>query len=93
MKKLKELPKFKNEREESNFWDTHDVTDYIDMSEAKRIIFPNLKPSSASVPIRFPLSLLNSVKMLANKRQIPYQALIKIFLAERINKELHGIKI
>ncbi|MCB4791107.1 MAG: BrnA antitoxin family protein [Elusimicrobia bacterium] len=92
MKKLKELPKFKTEKEEADFWDTHDVTDYIDMSQAKRVIFPNLKPSSTAVPVRFPNSLLNSIKMIANRRHVPYQSLIKIFLAERVNRELHKAK-
>jgi len=91
MKKFKDLPKFKNEKEETSFWDCHDVTDYIDMSSAKRFLFPNLKPSSTAVPVRFPNSLLNSIKMIANRRHVPYQSLIKIFLAERVNRELlHG---
>jgi predicted DNA binding CopG/RHH family protein len=92
MKKFKALPKFKDETEESEFWDLHDVTDYIDMSNAKRLTFPNLKPSSTAVPVRFPNSLLNSIKLIANRRHIPYQSLIKVFLAERVNKELHRSK-
>lgn len=89
MKKLKHLPKFKSEDEESAFWAAHDVTDYIDLAKAKRTIFPNLKPSSRSVPVRFPVFLIERLKYLANKRQVSYQSLLKIFLSERIDKELH----
>jgi predicted DNA binding CopG/RHH family protein len=92
MKKFKSLPKFNNELEEADFWDSHDVTDYVDMSKAKMLTFPNLKPSSTAVPVRFPNSLLNSIKLIANRRHVPYQSLIKVFLAERVNKELHRWK-
>ena len=89
MKKLKQIPKFKNVEEESKFWIKHDSTDYIDWSKAKRVVFSNLKPSSKSVPIRFPNYLLERIKVLAHKRDVPYQSLIKIFLGERVEKELH----
>lgn len=89
MKKLKEIPKFKNEEEEREFWSRHDSTDYIDFSKGKKVIFPNLKPTSKSIPIRFPVSLLERLRYLANKRHIPYQSLLKVFLEERIEKELH----
>ena len=87
-KKLKQIPEFKNESEERNFWDTHDVTDYFDMSKA--IVnprFPNLKPSTKTITVRVPESLLDSLKMLANKRDVPYQSLLKIFLAEKVRDE------
>lgn len=89
MKKLKIIPKFKNEDEEDRFWATHDSTDYFDISKA--IInpaFPNLKPSTKSITIRVPESLLNSLKMLANKKDVPYQSLVKIFLDEKIREEI-----
>lgn len=88
MKKLKKIPKFKNEEKEFEFWSTHDSTEYLDWSKAKRAVFPNLKPSSKSVPIRFPISLLERLKVIAHKRHIAYQSLIKIFLFDRVQKEI-----
>ena len=93
MKKgLKKIPYFKNEDEEMEFWSTHDSTEYIDWSKAKRVIFPNLKPTSKPVPIRFPLSLFERLKFLANKKDMAYQTLIKLFLTERVEKELRSSK-
>ncbi len=92
MKQLKEIPKFKTEEAESEFWAKHDSTEYVDFSKGKKVIFPVLKPSSRSIPIRFPMSLLERLKYLANRRHIPYQSLLKIFLSERIDKELHHSK-
>lgn len=88
MKKLKKIPKFKSEKEEQEFWATHDSTEYIDYSKAEKALFPNLKPSVKTISLRLPESLLEHLKMLANKRDIPYQSLLKIFLAERIEREL-----
>jgi predicted DNA binding CopG/RHH family protein len=88
MKKLKAIPKFKNENEEDNFWSTHDSTDYFDTSKA--IInpsFPNLKLSTKTITIRVTQSLLDSLKMIANKKDVPYQSLVKIFLNEKIREE------
>ena len=90
MKKLKKIPEFKTEAEEFEFWATHDSTEYLDLSKAKSAMFPNLKPSSRSVPIRFPLPLLERIKILANKRHVPYQSLLKMFLADRVEHELRG---
>ena len=92
MKKFKAIPKFKYEQKESKFWTVRDSAEYIDWSKSKKAIFPNLKPSSKSVPIRFPSYLLDRLRLLANKRHVPYQALIKIFLAERVDKELQKTK-
>lgn len=89
MKKLKKIPEFKSEAEERTFWASHDSTDYVNWEKSKRIIFPDLKPTSKSVPIRFPVPLLERLKYLANKDHIPYQSLVKKFLAERVEKELH----
>ena len=89
MKNIKKLPKFKNEDEEREFWTTHDLTDYFDMSQA--IINPvlqNLKPSTRTVSIRLPESLIAALKTLANKRDVPYQSLVKIILSEKVNQEL-----
>lgn len=87
MKKLKQIPKFKNEDEERNFWDTHDITDYFDMSKAERVIFPNLKFSTETISLRLPESLLAEIKALANSKDVPYQSLMKIYLAERVEQE------
>lgn len=91
MSKLKKIPKFKSEAEEAEFWATHDSTEYIDYSKAKRVVFPNLKPSTKTISIRLPESLIEHLKLLANKRDIPYQSLLKIFLAEKVEEELYGI--
>jgi len=88
MKKLKKIPKFRTEREEAEFWSTHDSTKYIDYSTAKRSLFPALKPSTETISLRLPKSLLAHLKILANKRDIPYQTLLKSFLADRIDEEL-----
>lgn len=88
MKKLKPIPKFKNIPEENKFWQTHDSTEYIDWSKAEETVFPNLKPSTESISIRLPSSLLTSIKTLANKNDVPYQSLMKIFLSDRIRQEM-----
>ncbi|MFH0947754.1 MAG: BrnA antitoxin family protein [Elusimicrobiota bacterium] len=89
-KKLKEIPRFNSEKEEADFWSNHSTVDYVDWSKAKRAIFPNLKPTSRSVPIRFPLSLFERLKFLANKNDMAYQTLVKLFLTERVEKELRS---
>ncbi len=83
----KKIPKFKNEDEERDFWAEHDSTDYIDWSNAQRAIFPNLKPSTKTISLRLPESMIEELKLLANKRDVPYQSLLKIFLAEKIEEE------
>jgi len=84
----KQIPKFKNEDEEREFWETHDSTDYINWSKAEKITFSNLKPSVKKISLRLPETMLEELKLLANKKDVPYQSLLKIFLAERIEKEL-----
>lgn len=84
MSKRKTVPAFKNEAEERTFWETHDSTDYVDWSKAVRATFPNLKPSTTAISIRLPSSLLEQIKVAANKRDVPYQSLIKIWLAEKV---------
>jgi predicted DNA binding CopG/RHH family protein len=83
----KQLPVFKNEDEEKEFWNTHDSTEYINWDQAERVLFSNLKPSVKKISLRIPASMLEELKLLANKRDVPYQSLMKIFLAERIKKE------
>lgn len=85
----KPLPKFENEDEEREFWATHDSTDYIDWEKAKPAIFPKLKPSTKTISLRMSESMLNEIRILANKNDIPYQSLIKVFLRERIDQELY----
>lgn len=88
MKKLKLIPRFKNENEEDEFWSTHDSTEYIDWRKAVvNPVFPNLKPSTRTITIRVPESLLNSLKVLANKKDVPYQSLVKIFLDQKVKEE------
>ena len=84
----KRIPKFKDEDEEREFWATHDSTEYVDWRKAKKAVFSNLKPSVKNISLRLPESMLEELKLLANKRDVPYQSLLKIFLAERIEKEL-----
>lgn len=86
-KLLKKTPKFKSEEAEARFWESHDSADYVDYSKAKRVLFPNLKPSTRTISIRLPESLIEHLKLLANKRDVPYQSLIKMFLAERVVEE------
>jgi predicted DNA binding CopG/RHH family protein len=84
--KLKPIPKFKSESEERDFWETHDSTEYIDWSKAKLARFPNLKPSTQSISLRLPLSLLEAIRIEANKRDVPYQSLIKVWLTEKVHR-------
>lgn len=93
MNKLKKLPKFKSEDEEQDFWASHDLTDYFDLKKAQRVIFPNLKPTSEAISLRLPVSLLYEVKILANSRDVPYQSLMKMFLAERVDEEFRKSKM
>ena len=89
---MKDIPKFKNEDEEREFWTEHDSTEFVDWSKAKRGVFPNLKPSTKTISLRLPESMLEELKLLANKNDVPYQSLVKVFLSERIESELqkHG---
>lgn len=85
---MKKIPTFKTEAEEQEFWATHDSTEYVDWSKAKRAVFPNLKPSTKTISLRLPQTMLEELKLLANKRDVPYQSLLKMFLSERIESEL-----
>lgn len=84
MKHMKKIPKFKNENEERNFWAKHSPLDYVDVSKAKLAKAPQLKPSLKSISIRLPEDMIDSLKILANKADIPYQSLVKIFLAKQL---------
>ena len=82
------IPQFKSEDDERAFWSSHDSTDYIDWKQAKRVLFPRLRPSVKSISLRLPESMLDKLRLLANQRDVPYQSLLKIFLDERIEQEM-----
>ena len=88
----KNLPVFKSENEEREFWASHDSTEYVDWGKAEKLTLSNLKPSIKKISLRLPESMLEELKLLANKKDVPYQSLLKIFLAERIEKELEMVK-
>ena len=85
-KNLKSVPKFSNEATERKSWETHDSTEYLDWSNAKRAVMPKLKPTTQTISLRLPQHLLDSIKSAANAREVPYQSLIKVWL----NEKLHG---
>jgi predicted DNA binding CopG/RHH family protein len=86
---LKDIPTFENEDQEREFWATHDSTEYINWDEAEAVILPRLKPSTRTISLRLPELMLHELRLIANKRDIPYQSLIKMFLKERIDQELY----
>jgi len=88
----KKIPIFKTEDEERAFWAKHDSTEYVNWSSSKRAVFPNLKPSTKTISLRLPESLIEELKLLANKRDVPYQSLLKVFLSERVDQEIHKNK-
>ena len=83
---LKEVPAFADEAEERAYWESHDSSDYVDWSKARRVALPNLKPTTQSISMRLPISLLESIKVAANSRDVPYQSLIKIWLSEKVHE-------
>ncbi len=86
----KKIPKFENEEQERDFWSNQDSAEYIDWGKARRLSLPNLKPSTRTISVRLPESMLDDLKILANKKDIPYQSLLKVFLAERIKEEFRS---
>ena len=87
----KAIPTFRSEAEERTFWETHDTNPFVDWGKARAAVFPNLKPSTETISLRLPTALLAELKALANKRDVPYQSLLKVFLAERVDREAHGV--
>ena len=83
----KQIPEFRSEEDERDFWANHDSTEFIDWQIAQRHRFPNLKPSLRTISLRLPVSMIEDLKLLARKRDVPYQSLLKVFLAERLDKE------
>lgn len=92
MKDLKQIPKFKNEQEEADFWNTHDSADYIDWLNAERTTLPNLKPTTESISLRLPVPLLARIKELANEKDVPYQSLMKVYLSNQVKHELKALR-
>lgn len=88
----KPLPEFRSEAEEQAFWSEHDATDYVDWSEARPVVLPNLKPSTRTISLRLPEHMIEELKVLANKRDVPYQSLLKMYLAERLEQELEQMR-
>ena len=84
MSKLKKIPEFKSEAEERKFWESHDSADYVDWGKAEKATLANLKPSTKTISLRLPEGLLERIKVEANKRDMPYQSLIKAWLAEDV---------
>jgi predicted DNA binding CopG/RHH family protein len=80
-------PRFRSERAERAYWETHDSSTHVDWSHAQRVILPRLKPSSTSISLRLPISLLDALRVEANRRDVPYQSLIKVWLAERVAQD------
>ena len=85
---VKPIPEFKTEEEEREFWAIHDSADYVEWENAEKTIFPQLKPATKTISLRMSESMLNELRLLANKSDIPYQSLIKMILRERLDKEL-----
>jgi predicted DNA binding CopG/RHH family protein len=85
---MKKIPQFRSEDEERDFWQSHDSTEYVNWKKAERITLANLKPSVKTISLRLPESMLEELKLLANKRDVPYQSLVKVFLSDRIEREL-----
>lgn len=86
----KPIPTFETEAEEQAFWAEHDSADYVGWSEVRPVVLPNLRPSTRTISLRLPEHMLAELKVLANRHDVPYQSLLKMFLAERIEQELRG---
>ena len=85
---IKNVPRFETEEHERDFWAERDSVDYVDWSKSERVVFPRLKPSTKTISVRLPEALLDDLKYIANKKDVPYQSLLKIYLAERVEEEL-----
>lgn len=92
MPKQNKIPTFKSEADEREFWLLHDSTEFVDWSKAEKTVLPNLKPSTKSISLRLPSTLLAQIKQMANKKDVPYQSLMKIFLSEKVKQELKPSK-
>ena len=86
----KRIPSFRTEAEEQAFWSENDSIDFVDWRQAREVVLPNLRPSTKTISLRLPEHMLEELKLLANKQDVPYQSLLKMYLAERIEQELRG---
>ena len=82
----KAIPKFASEAEERAYWESHDSAEHVDWSNAKKVTLPNLKPTTKTISLRLPQHLLDSIKVAANARDVPYQSLIKVWLQEKLHQ-------
>ena len=87
LRTLEPVPSFASEADERKFWETHDSTEHLDWSRAQAVRLPNLKPTSKSISLRLPIGLLEALRIEANRRDVPYQSLIKVWLSERVEKK------
>ncbi len=90
--RMRKVPRFEGEDQERGFWTSHDSTDFVDWRQAERVKLPNLRPTTRTISIRLPESMIERLKVLANKRDIPYQSLLKMFVADRIEEELRSAR-
>jgi len=88
----KRVPQFDSESAEREFWETHDTSPYVDWAEPRIAVFPNLKPSTETISLRLPIALLLELKALASKKDVPYQSLLKVYLADRVAREVAGME-
>ncbi len=88
--RMRKVPKFENENQERDFWASHNSTEFVDWRRAERVKLPNLRPTTRTISIRLPESMIERLKILANKRDIPYQSLLKMFVADRLEEELRS---
>ena len=86
-KPSKSPPELRTDAEERACWESHDSSDYVDWTQAQLARFANLRPSTQSISLRLPVSLLDRIKIEANKRDMPYQSLIKAWLAEDVARQ------
>lgn len=91
-KTRRKIPKFESEDQEREFWASHDSTDYLNWQQARRVKLSNLRPTTRTISIRLPEAMIERLKVLANKRDVPYQSLLKMFVADRIEEELRAAK-
>lgn len=91
-RRMRKIPKFRNEDQERDFWASHDSTEFVDWRQAGRVKLPNLRPTTRTISIRLPESMIERLKVLANKRDVPYQSLLKMFVADKIEEELRSAR-
>lgn len=91
-KRMQKIPDFENEDQEREFWSAHDSADYLNWSKAKQVKLANLRPTTRTISIRLPESMIERLKILANKRDVPYQSLLKLFVADKIEEELRSVR-